>query len=67
MFVYERILNDKKVVVISSFSDKPIKFKYLKTLSNSKLIISNYDQNEEITLKPFECRLYEISGYWLIQ
>ena len=61
LFIYERVLPNKKIVVISSFSEKPIKFKELKSLPLSDLKISNYDTHEEITLKPYECRLYEIN------
>ena len=60
LFIYERILNDKKVNVVSSFSKKTVSCKYLKAIKG-ELVLSNYSDNDIATLKPFECRLYKLS------
>lgn len=62
IFVYERVLPHKKVVVISSFSKKQIKYKDLNKYKDSDLKISNYNEHIPGVLKPFECRLYELDS-----
>ena len=59
VFVYERIYENTKIVIVSSFSKKPLKLRYLKDLRLSDIKISNYESNSLDSLKPFECRLYE--------
>ena len=60
LFIYERNTEKEKLVVISSFANKETKHKLLKELSLSSLVISNYKEHNELTLKPFECRVYLI-------
>ena len=61
IFIYERILNNKKVVVISSFCNKAMKLSYLKKMKSNSLILSNYKSHIDGTLQPYECLLFE--GY----
>lgn len=64
LFVYERRYNGKRVLVINSFSEKPVAFKAPAgyKLSEGKLAISNYDVakpgEDNFTLRPFESRVY---------
>ena len=57
LFVYERCLGDKRITVVCSFSNKNVKCKYLSKIKDN-LVLSNYSENDGLTLKPFECRLY---------
>ena len=59
LFIYERVLKDKKVVVISSFSNKKVKCSYLKDIKG-ELVISNYSEHDNNYLLPYECRMYVI-------
>ena len=61
LFVYERVLNDKKITVVCSFSNKPIKCRYLREIKG-ELVLSNYQENRPISLFPFECRLYNMES-----
>ena len=58
IFIYKRKLDDKEIVVISNFKGKPIKVKYINSLSNYKLVIGNYS-NEGDILQPYETRVYK--------
>ena len=60
VFIYERVYKGNKVVVISSFSKKPMKLSYLKSIDISSIKLSNYNNHTVDTLEQFECRLYEI-------
>ena len=60
LFIYERKLDDKKVVVICSFSNKVEKLSYLKGMKNATMVLSNYQEHLENKLQPFECRLYSL-------
>ena len=58
LFIYERNTEKERLVVISSFANKEVSHKLLKELSLDNLVISNYQQHNQLTLKPFECRIY---------
>ena len=58
IFIYKRKLDDKEIVVISNFKRKPIKVKFINSLSNYKLVIGNYS-NEGDILQPYETRVYK--------
>ena len=58
IFIYKRRLDDREIVVISNFKGKPIKVKYINSLSNYKLVIGNYS-NEGDILQPYETRVYK--------
>ena len=58
LFIYERNTEKERLVVISSFANKEVSHKLLKELSLDNLAISNYQQHDRLTLKPFECRIY---------
>ena len=62
LFMYERVLDNHKVVVICSFCKKPMKVKDLKALNSNDLKITNYTDISSQILKPYECRLYEINS-----
>ena len=58
IFVYKRVLNDKEIVVISNFKNKPLKSKFVNEFSKYNLVISNYSNNSDI-LEPYETRIYK--------
>ena len=58
VFIYKRKLDDKEIIVISNFKGKPIKVKFIDSLSNCRLVTSNYS-NESDILQPFETRVYK--------
>ena len=58
LFIYERNTEKERLVVISSFANKEVSHKILKELSLDNLVISNYQEHNQFTLKPFECRIY---------
>lgn len=65
LFVYTRKLGSKKAIVISNFSKKSTRFKVpsIVSYSTSSLVLSNYDSadkklRKELTLKPYEARVY---------
>lgn len=58
VFIYKRILGEKEVVVVSNFTSKEIKVKYIDKLANHNLVLSNY-QNKTNKLLPFETRVYK--------
>lgn len=63
LFVYERNYEGQRMLVVNSFSDKPVKFKAPKgfDLSKGEIVISNYEAKNEgnnFTLKPYESRVY---------
>ena len=56
LFIYTRTLEDKQLLVICSFTKKEVKCP-IKDFNGYKLILSNYENNEEL-FKSFECRIY---------
>ena len=64
IYVYERNYEGKRLLVISSFTEKAVKFKAPKgfDLASGKLVLQNYDDasiiNNGFTLKPYETRVY---------
>ena len=62
VFAYIRENKNEKVVVVSSFANKEVKFNYTKELSYKCIVISNYDTHFE-KLKPFETRVYLINKH----
>ena len=58
IYAYKRKLDDKEIIVISNFKDKPIKCDIINSLSGFKKVITNYS-NESETLEPFETRVYK--------
>lgn len=63
IYMYERSYQDKKVLVICSFSEHPVKIKFPKAYKNvkGKLVICNYENPDvkENILKAYETRVYE--------
>ena len=60
VFAYKRVLDNKEVVVIANFFDKVIKRKFLKEYSSWNMLLSNYSDNDEIVLKPYEVRIMKV-------
>ena len=58
LFVYERNTEKQKLVVISSFANKEIEYKYLEKLPIESIVISNFKDHNLTRLKPFETRVY---------
>ncbi len=63
LYIYERNLNHEKLLIITSFTDKSIKFTLPNTLQyqNATLLLSNYevkDDLKEFYTKPYEARVY---------
>lgn len=58
-YIYSRETEKQKLLVICSFSEKPVKLTIPKgfDLTSGKLILSNY-QNADSMLQPYECRIY---------
>ena len=62
IYMYERALYGRKLLVVCSFADHDLKFKLPMeyTGKHGKLVICNYAEHEVRTLKPYEARVYEI-------
>ena len=64
LYVYERNYEGKKLLVVCSFTEKPVRFDAPAgiVLSEEKLVLSNYDVNFVIsngfTTRPYETRVY---------
>ncbi len=60
LYVYTRETEEQKLLFIGSFTEKPTKVKIPSgfELDKSELILSNYKERDEKTLKPYECRVY---------
>ena len=59
LFIYEMTYENKKVVVMTNFSKKTIKHKLISKYNDSNLVLSNYSEHDELSLKPYEARIYE--------
>ncbi|MBQ7688675.1 MAG: alpha-glucosidase [Clostridia bacterium] len=64
LYAYSRYLDDKKMLVVCSFSDKNVRFDAPEgfELSEGKLVLANYSPcgvvNNSFTLRPYETRVY---------
>lgn len=64
LFVYARYLDNKKLLVVLSFSEKNVSFTAPKgfNLGEGKLMLNNYEHcgvvNNSFSLRPYECRVY---------
>ena len=60
LFMYTRQDSRQRILVVCSFSGKPIRFKAPKNhhLEDAELVLQNYPDAEGTTLKPWECRVY---------
>ena len=64
LYVYERVLNEERLLVICSFSEKPVRFSAPKSydLKSGELLLHNYpvkpDETLPIKLRPYETRVY---------
>ena len=62
IFAYNRRENNEELVVISNFSKKNIKWKLLSKYKEYKLLLSNYEDNDNTILKPYETRILYREG-----
>ena len=62
IFAYNRKENNEELVVISNFSIKNIKCKLLSKYKEYKLLLSNYEDNDNTILKPYETRILYREG-----
>ena len=62
IFAYNRKENNEELVVISNFSTKNIKCKLLSKYKEYKLLLSNYEYNDNTILKPYETRILYREG-----
>jgi len=60
LFVYSMQDDRQKILVVCSFSDREEKFTAPKGfhMDHGKLILGNYENSNENTLKPYEARVY---------
>ena len=60
VYTYIREDENEKILVVCSFTEKESKFKVPSNfdLSNSKLVLTNYESNDSMILKPYETRVY---------
>ena len=60
LFLYSRQDNRQKILVVCSFSGKPIRFRPPRGfyLPGATLALQNYRQIKPKTLRPYECRVY---------
>ena len=65
LYVYERVLNNERILVICSFKENSVKFKAPAgyDLSKGELIFNNYNDNKIVNngfvTKPYEVRVYK--------
>ena len=62
IFAYNRKENNEELVVISNFSKKNINCKLLSKYKEYKLLLSNYEDNDNTILKPYETRILYREG-----
>ena len=62
IFAYNRKENNEELVVISNFSKKNINCKLLSKYKEYKLLLSNYADNDNTILKPYETRILYREG-----
>ncbi len=60
VYIYARIMKGQKILVICSFSEKPVTFRTPKgfDLSAGELILNNYPASSSNRLLPYETRVY---------
>ncbi len=60
VYIYARIMRGQKLLIICSFSEKPVKFRVPKgyDLDKADLILHNYPRCNAPVLQPFEARVY---------
>ena len=58
-YIYSREMDGQKLLVICSFSEKPVKMRIPTgfDISKAKQILTNYNDQQEF-LRPYECRVY---------
>ena len=65
LYVYERVLNNEKILVICSFKENSVKFTAPKgyDLTKGELVLNNYSDNKIVNngfvTKPYEVRVYK--------
>lgn len=60
IFAYERCCEDETLLVICNFYGSEVSCQLMKDYNDRQLLISNYEEKEETTLRPYEARMYLI-------
>jgi oligo-1,6-glucosidase len=62
VYMYERELYGKRLLVVCSFADHEVKFRLPMSMvgKKGKLVICNYKSHTTRTLQPYEARVYEV-------
>ncbi len=58
LYVYEREYEGARLLVVCSFSDKPVTLPHRITRGAGELILCNYPDSDSQTLRPYEARVY---------
>lgn len=56
VFAYKRRYNDETLLVVSNFTSKELTRDYGQ--KDGKLLIGNYDDDENMNLRPYESKVY---------
>jgi oligo-1,6-glucosidase len=59
LYAYKRYDKNNELIVLCNYSDKPYNLDIAKYAKDYTLILSNYVENDELVLKPFEARVYK--------
>lgn len=60
IFAYEREFDGEKYLVISNLNSKIVKIPSNSLDFTGELVLSNYNENSNISLAPWECRIYRV-------
>lgn len=60
IFAYERELDGEKYLVVSNLNSKIVKIPSNSLDFTGELILSNYNENSNSSLAPWECRIYRV-------
>lgn len=60
IFAYERELEGEKYLIVSNLNSKIVKIPSNSLDFTGELILSNYNENSNISLAPWECRIYKV-------
>lgn len=58
LYVYARETKKEKLLVVCSFTEKPMHFKMPAGFENAELLLCNYPGWLQNSLRPYECRVY---------
>ena len=60
IYTYSREDENERLLVVCSFTKDNVKFKAPKgfDMAKAELLLSNYENTDSATIKPYECRVY---------